>query len=491
MRLILLVGLAISSWGIDAKVLGSKTLAFCHIENYSQEVLCGTHQVPENPNQPDGKKIDIKFVVIPSISETKEADPLVFFAGGPGQSAIDSAPFVARAFREVNESRDIVLIDQRGMGASNPLTCDVDTEEFMGLSPDESIRQSMQLLKDCLAKMDADVTQYTQDNANRDFNEILLALGYNKVNIVGVSWGTRTSLLYASKYPEHVRTAIMDGMAPISNKVPLFANEDAQAAIEQLFIDCQQDVACAKAFPNLKADFQSILKKLEQDRTLTMLDPNSGKLTEVTVNRDVFVNGIRGILYSSNLTRLLPIIVEQAKADDYRALIAISSAVGDTGMAIGASLTILCSEEMARITDNQITAANAKGFVGNAMIRIYQQACEFWPHAPLPAIYNEQLGAEVPTLLLSGAVDPITPPKWGDAMQLLMPNSVHFIAANTGHNVSPVGCAPKLMAQFINQADFEDLDGSCLTEVKRPSFFTSNSGPSGIKQSPDNTGSDH
>ena len=478
MKVTMLISLLIYAGSLQAETMGDKNLEFCHIDGHSQEVLCGTHEVPENPEDPEGRKITISFAIVPSVSEAKEPDPLVFFAGGPGQSARQSVGFITRSMRQVNETRDIVLIDQRGMGDSSPLACEFDEEELVSLPQAELVAAQERLLNECLSELDADTKFYTQDYANQDIHEILMSLGYDKVNLFGASWGTRSALLYATRYPEHVRTVLMDGNAPLENKVPMYANADAQVAIEQLFKDCAADPNCAKAFPNLEQDFYKVLSNLATgERKLNITDPVSGKPIDVYMSRAVFVNILRNLLYAPAIARLVPLIIEQAKDDNFNTLLTLSNSMGDGGMSIGASLTILCSEEMARMTDLDIQEETTKGFVRDDMIDLYKQSCKVWPKAPLPEIYSEQMGSAAPTLLLSGDIDPVTPPKWGEVMAQYMTNSKHLIASNTGHNVSPVGCAPKLIAQFINEGGHENIDGSCLKEVKRPTFFIDLNGP--------------
>jgi len=450
----------------------------CHIENYSQEVLCGSHTVFEDRVAASGRTIDIKFAVVPSVTDAKELDPLVILAGGPGQGGRAMAPFVNIAFSEVHENRDIILIDQRGMGDSNSLACAEPEINIFTMTEDEKAEFSRDYLKKCLANLDADVTKYNQDIANQDIHEIISGLGYDQVNLYGVSWGTRSALLYANQFPEQVRTVIMDGNAPLDNRVPLFSAQDSQRAMDALFKDCKKEQACNKAFPRLEQDFYDILASFpEAGKTATVIDATTGKSEEILLSLESFTNSIFGILYIPEFSRLIPIVIEQAKENNYQTLLGLSAAFGDPGISIGAQLSILCSEDLSRISDFEIEQANTKGFIGNSFINTFKNSCSVWPKTPLPAIYSQSLKSEIPTLILSGEIDPITPPYWGDKMTEYMTNSMHLVAANTGHNVAPKGCAADLMAQFISQGNLNDIDGSCLDALKRPTFFIDASGP--------------
>lgn len=463
----------------SAVPLGSLDLEPCHLSNYSQEVLCGSVTVYEDRVRKAGREIEIRFAVIPAVDETSEPDPLVIFPGGPGQAGLDMAPLAASVFREVNESRDIVLIDQRGMGSSHPLECEAPEDSWLTLSPAEQQRRTRELLEACLADLDADVTLYTQDLANQDIHEIQQALGYRKINIYGGSWGTRAALLYAHRFPESVRAIVLDGSLPLANPAPLFATADAQSALDSLFEDCREDPACVEAFPGLQDRFAAALDRFEPDGArVTMPDPKTGESQTFTLTRDVFVNGLRNILYVSDLSRIVPIIIDQAARGDYRALGAAASYFESAAdLTIGAHLTIMCSEERPRMEDSRIERETASGFLGRSFLDTYDTACGVWPRAPLPAIYFEDVESQAPALILSGEVDPITPPRWGESMAEALPNSVHFVATDTGHGVAPRGCAPELMNQFIDRGTIDGLEGDCLSELSRPSFFVDSSGP--------------
>jgi pimeloyl-ACP methyl ester carboxylesterase len=456
-------------------------LEACHIRNHSQEVLCGTHTVFENRSTAEGRQIELRFAVIPAIDETVEADPVVMFAGGPGQAALDMAPFATAVFARVNERRDLVLIDQRGMGSSHPLDCDIDDDAMLNLEIEEQERIARELLEGCLEQFDADVTRYTQDLANADIHEILQALGYARVNLFGVSWGTRSALLYAHQFPEQVRTLVLDGNLPLENKVPFNAAADAERALRELFADCSANADCDQAFPDLERDLIKALDLLgPAGKSITMDDPTSGEKQTFRLTRDRFGEALRAALYVPELSRVVPLIIQQAAHSDYRAVQGVSgylTAASEDGMTLGGTLAIFCSEELARMDSDSVEREAETMLLGHDLINSLTNACRVWPKAALPSIYNEDVRSDAPALLLSGELDPITPPRWGETMARALPNSLHLVATGTAHNVAPQGCAPELIHQFIEQGTLESLDGSCLGEITRPSFFTHASGP--------------
>ena len=452
----------------------------CHLQGYRQEVECGSLEVFENRSASEGRKIEIQFAVLPAIDETSEPDPVVFFAGGPGQAALDVAPFVRAIFSEVNESRDLVLIDQRGMGSSAPLECEVPEDEAWLLTTEQRREMTREMLTQCLAELEADVTLYTQDLANQDAHQILTALGYEKVNLYGVSWGTRSALLYAHQFPQHVRTLILDGSLPIANAAPSYAAQDAERAMEALLEDCGADAHCSQAFPDLRADFDRVMERLGDGLEISLPNPATGAPLTLLLTGQAFGDMLRSILYSAELSRLAPIIIDRAARGDFRPLMGVggfAGAAADT-MTLGATLTIFCSEELARFTAEDLDRQKGPGLLGFQMVENLQTACEVWPKAPVPELYRQEIRVKAPALILSGDLDPITPPRWGERMVDHLPNSKHMVAPATGHNVGPQGCASELMRDFISSGSLDGIDGECLQEIKRPSFFVDLSGPS-------------
>ncbi len=464
---------------LGAQVIGTKTLEPCHLANYTQEVLCGSHTVFEDRASGAGRKIEIRFAVLPAVGASPEPDPVVIFAGGPGQAAMDLAALVRRVYSDVNERRAVILIDQRGMGDSSPLECE-SPEEELTVPAAELDRRIREGLVECLAEWDADVRFYTQDLANEDIHEILAALGFETANLYGGSWGTRSALLYAHQFPGSVRTIVLDGALPLENTAPLYAAADADRALRMLFADCAADAACGKAFPDLGLQFGQAMARLSPNEvSVRITDPSTGEELDALMSAATFGGMLRGILYMPDLSRLVPLIIQQASVGKYTTLMGVSGFLGSStagGMSIGASLAIFCSEELGR-ADPADLSESSEGLLGQAFLDAMTNSCSVWPKSPPPAIYSEDVRATAPTLVLSGDVDPITPPQWGDAIAEALPNSLHLVAPNTGHNVAPVGCAPDLIAQLVDQGNLDGLDGTCLLDVERPSFFVDMSGP--------------
>ncbi len=199
-----------------AKSLPSPSLMLspCNVEGTSEKVKCGTYEVYENRNSKKGRKISLKVVVFPATGKELAPDPFVYVPGGPGSSATEDAPYVAPQFAKIREHRDLLFVDQRGTGGSHPLNCSffnaADLQSYFGyFFPLDDVRKCREQLE-----QKADLTLYTTPIAMDDLDEVRAALGYERLNLFGGSYGTRASLVYLKRHPKHVRTVTLQGVAP-------------------------------------------------------------------------------------------------------------------------------------------------------------------------------------------------------------------------------------------------------------------------------------
>ena len=183
------------------------------------DAYCGTFKVYENRATKQGRQIDLNIVVLPALRADSQPDPLFFLAGGPGQGAAKLAKTVRTIFQRVQNDRDIVLVDQRGTGKSNPLDCNSDDDSLQAFM--ETNEQALERLKACQAKYDADLTLYTTPIAMDDLDDVRAFLGYEKINVYGGSYGTRAALVYMRQHGDRVRSTILDGVAPPDMRLPL------------------------------------------------------------------------------------------------------------------------------------------------------------------------------------------------------------------------------------------------------------------------------
>jgi pimeloyl-ACP methyl ester carboxylesterase len=449
----------------------------CATEEGPTDASCGTLQVYENRAAGAGRRIALNIVALPSLAPEPQADPLFFLAGGPGQSATQLAPEVRAIFRSVLRHRDIILVDQRGTGRSNPLNCRNESNSLQELvEPDE---QALARLKACLAGYDADVRFYTTPIAMDDLDDVRNYLGYDRINLYGGSYGTRAALVYLRQHGERVRAVVLDGVAPTDMRIPLFAARDAQRALDRLLADCEADAACRSMHPGLAARVRNLLARLNANPArVDVMHPRTGLRETVTIEARVVAGILFGALYSPLTASLVPSLIARAEQNDFQSLLALAYASEDSNdnMSLGMQLSVLCSEDATRLTAEDVGRESASTVFGLHLQRGQLKACEIWPRGSVDETYFEPVTSAVPALVLSGDIDPVTPPGWGDSVAKHLRNSRHLTVPATGHGVLATPCGQALIRDFIDKADAATLDVSCVSHIRRPPFFLTPSG---------------
>ena len=475
---VLLAALAVASGCTGPRdVSPLERLQPCDSDDGPADAYCGRLEVYENPEAAGGRRIPLNIVLLPSLSG-EDPDPLFFLAGGPGQGAAALALQVRAIFREVLRDRDIVLLDQRGTGKSNPLNCRSDANTLREAM--ESDEQSLARLKTCLAGYDADVRYYTTSIAMDDLDAVRAHLGYERINLYGGSYGTRAALVYLRQHGERVRSMILDGVAPTDMRLPLFAARDAQRALDKLLADCDADSACRAAQPGLAMRIRRLLARLEQDPPrVRLVHPRTGIPEEIVLEPRIVATILFGALYNPLTASLVPVLVARAEQNDFQGLIALGFANdgADENMSVGMQLSVICSEDAPRVSAEDLAREGAGTIFGGYLLSGQVKACEMWPKGEVDPSYYEPVVSDVPALVLSGDVDPVTPPGWGAEVTRHLSNARHIVVPATGHGVIATACGQQLVAQFIEQASAANLDTSCVDRVRRPPFFLTPAGP--------------
>ncbi|MEO3737765.1 alpha/beta hydrolase [Shewanella baltica] len=441
----------------------------CYVEGVSDRLNCGFVTVPENPNKPDGKQIQVHYVVLPAVKNVNHEEALLAIAGGPGQSAIDNAAGFDAMLSKVRQQRDILLIDQRGTGRSNLLTCDEGAQS--PLSFDDDNADTLAETQKCLAKIDADVTQYGSLNAIKDFEAVRQHLGYKKLHIYGISYGTRMAQLYMRLYPAHLATVTLDGIVPMQQSV-LEIGASIDRGFDLLFKDCQETTACHAQFPELKAEFDQVAASLAKAPVMeNVYDPVTGEKTMLTMTRGKFYGSIRMALYQANVRALVPHAIHQAAKHNFQPILGLYSlTIDNAGMAMGMHASVVCGEDMHRITPAMREQAQ-HSFMGKTMLEGLEATCEVWKVPAVDDSFSEPISSDIPTLLLSGEIDPATPPSWGELAMEKLTNAKHFVAPYATHGVAYQSCANNLIADLVRSGSVKDLDGECLKKDVRRSFY--------------------
>ena len=437
---------------------------------------CGRLAVYENRQSVTGRQIELYVAVVPAISRSPAPDPLFFLTGGPGQAATESYVQLAGAFKRVHQKRDIVLVDQRGTGRSNPLRCPETPGEQSSASGTR--RQAAE----CAAALDADLTQYTTPIAMQDLDQVRQALGYEQINLYGLSYGTRAVQVYMKLFPERVRAVVLDGVVPLDEPLGQEVARDAQRALDLIFERCRKDAACGQAFPELETQFEALIARLEGSPvTVTLPEPSSGEQVTIEFTAAELATAVRLLSYAPETSALLPMLIDSAESHSDFSLLAAQYLVvaGQLSDSIvqGMGFSVLCAEDQPFIDLKAASQANQGTYIGNLQTDELAEICAVWPRGDLPADLRQPVQSTIPVLLLSGEADPVTPPANAGQVAGHLPNSLHIIAPGMGHNVVFRGCLPRLLTAFIEAGSPDGLDPSCAQAIQPLPFFLNPSGP--------------
>ncbi|MEO8755412.1 MAG: alpha/beta fold hydrolase [Casimicrobiaceae bacterium] len=464
----LAAALLASACGSD--VAGKRTLKLveCRLPNLPAAAQCGELEVPEDRGNPAGRKIRIFAAVLPANTVSPKDDPMVILAGGPGQAASFLGPFAAR-LTELRRTRDVVLIDQRGTGRSSPLNCKAfkprDDEMF---DPDPLPRA-----RECIEELrtqGVDAAQYTTTAWIGDLEAMREALGYSQWNLWGGSYGTRVAQEYLRRFPDRVRTATLDGVAPPGMIITLDVWRTRADALRAIFDACAQSATCNKAHPNVAATLGEIERVLRPGgRELDLMDPRTGAMQRERLTFDVVLGALQPLTYAPETATMLPEMLSLAARGDYGPLLAANpGASGNLAEQLNAALhfSVTCAEDVPRIKPGS-EAAMLAGLPAQHLAQQTIAVCGVWPRGSMPADFADAVKSDRPVLLLSGGMDPVTPPAYGTEVLKGFPNGRHIIAPGYGHIVSANACGPRLLAAFVDDAGFARLPATCVTYFEK------------------------
>ncbi len=433
------------------------------------EADCGSLVVPEDPSSPQGSQITLHVAVVPAVKRSPEPDPLFVLAGGPGQAITEVFPAIYPVFFKIHEDRDIVLVDQRGTGESHPLRClDVQDEAL-------EQEQAVALLQACPEKLNANVRLYTTDIAMQDLDQVRSALGYETINIYGISYGTRAALTYMKLFPHRVRSVVLDGVVDPEFVLYLDAAQDGQRALELFFTRCEADEACQRAFPDLRGEFSELVQRLEDSPdAIAMTHPVTGETISLTVTQETIAGAVFNVLYSPDLVSLLPLAIHQAFAEENYVPLLTQAYLVDADIYDGMFYAVTCTEDAPLIPAGEPQREDS--IFGN-QIKDFIRVCAAWPKGNPAPVVRAPVVSETPALLLSGASDPITPPRHAEKLAETLSNSLHLVLQGFGHGNISNFCVSRIVSDFVSSASVDGLDTSCIANLTPPPFYVNMNGP--------------
>ena len=426
---------------------------------------CASLRMPEDRARPSARSIDIAIAWVPSTSKRPRPDPVLFIAGGPGQSALESFPMLADAFQALLRQRDVILVDQRGTGRSHLLACPRTMADQSTLVMDVADAATAKALASaCLAEIhDADVRLYTTTTYVEDIEAVRRALAIRSVNLVGVSYGSRVALEYLRRQPAHVRTAVLDGVVPPSLRLGAEHARNLEAVIDAQFRRCDMDATCREKFGSPRLRLDELLARLKaHPQKVSYHDPLTNETREDELTAEAVASVVRLHAYAPQLFAMLPMLLAEAADGHYEALMAqsrmVEQLVGEQ-ISLALQLSVSCTEDAPGLVADP---ADRQTLLGTEFVDFLQAQCSAWPRGETPADFHDALTSVRPVLLLSGELDPVTPPRYGEAVARTLPQSRHLALRGQGHGVLEVGCTPRLVAQFVENGDAQHLDTKCL-----------------------------
>ena len=467
-----IAGLVLSLGCLHAQTTDSRlTLTTTEHELPRGKISHGSYSVFEDREANSGRTIRLDLVILHATGPDPKPDPLFYLAGGPGQANVD----VYRGYVEswIRHDRDIVLVNVRGTGGDNNLQCELHggDENIQGyLENPFDVEEFRTCLKDLKQKFD--LTKYATPMAMDDLNDVRKALGYEKINLMGTSGGTRSSLVYMRRHPETVRSAILIGVVPLAYRNPLYHPWGAQHALDLLFKECLDDSSCYDAFPNLEEEFWTVLERLEASPVqVKIAHPITDEMIEVRLSVFTFTEAIRSMMYSSRRSRRVPFFIHQAFLGNFRSITeeAVRMERGSQmGLSLGLLLCVICSEDVVRIRPEDVPRETKGSYRSDVRVRSQIAVCDIWPKAELPENYGDPVDVDIPVLLFSGTMDPVTPPRWGEEAARHLPKSLHVVVPGA-HGVFGK-CTDSIMQEFLIKGSAKSIDTSCVKSMTLPPF---------------------
>jgi len=434
---------------------------------------CGTLIVPEDRLTGKGRTIPVRFVVIPATGPDKAPDPVVYFAGGPGNSAVDDIAGELTVLQDLNVHRDLVFIEQRGTGQSNPLTCPA----FPAALADKAVLRAS--VQSCLARLHGDLRFYTTAMYADDVSQLLADLHYVTANFVGISYGTTAEQVFLLRHPGQVRTLTLISGTPLN--IPLFERRpgNAQLALDYVFGLCQSQPACHQAFPHLAADWAALWASLGKSSWILPAAQSPTGKTE-RLDQDIVAAVLYQVLYNGDIGPIPVVVHTLGKATDkVAAWISVSraspAAPGDTSNANQMMpYAIQCGEPWEGYRPAALSGQRGSFYYETDLesAQWWQYVCPLIPKSAAAAGHDQLTVSTVPLLALNGTYDPVEQPRNWAGAQKAFPNSRAIALPGQGHNTNASwsACAGPLTQTFIEQASAAHLNTGCLTAASAPPF---------------------
>ncbi len=452
-------------------------------------VVCGFVVVPEDHNDPDGPTIKLAVAVVKDESEEHQPDPVIVLAGGPGEKVMQNALAVAMAFEPIRTNRDFIIFDQRGVGLSEPaLECPEWEQELYDLldeaDPAVILQKSFDALMECRDRLVSEghnLSAYNTTQSAADVNAIRIALGYDEVNVWGGSYGSFLAQAVMRDHPEGVRSAVIESVWPLEISFFVEANTAVPNAILRLIDTCAADDACDSAYPNLEQVLFDTIDQLNAEPVLiSVTNPLDGQSYDALLTGDAVRGNLVSALYLTPLIPALPQAIYDVYNGDYELMTQLTSQklVFYEAMSRGMEYSVVCAEDLiGRMPDDMLDIVMALPRQLRSEVEPEDAIeygifgiCESWPVKEADSSFKDPLVSDIPTLILEGELDPVTPPEYGQLVASRLSNAYFFEFPGFGHaGESTSECALSITAEFIEDPAARP-DAACLAEMPGLAF---------------------
>ncbi|RMG88195.1 MAG: alpha/beta fold hydrolase, partial [Chloroflexi bacterium] len=393
--------------------------------NIAETVRCGYLVVPEDRTDPASPMIRLAVAIIRTSADNPAPDPVIYLNGGPGGAALEHIDFYASSMSHILEQRDVILLDQRGVGFSVPsLSCPEFIDVWYGnlatvLTLEEEIAQNVAAAASCsqtLRESGVNLNVYNSANNAADVEDLRRALGYETWNLYGISYGTRLALTIMRDYPQGVRSVVLDGVVPLQRPKLVDIIPAADRAFREFFALCE--ALCP--YENLEARFWALVEQLNESPVLYELDdPRTGEVYDILITGDLLLDTTFRTLYSPVIMEFLAPGIAQAEAGEYRIFAALALIFLEDlrDFNIGMYYSTNCSEntqlsDRANVEALAVQYPDLQFFIESSLLEF--AICDAWGVETADEIEMQPVYSDIPTLLLSGQLDPITPPRNGE-----------------------------------------------------------------------------
>jgi pimeloyl-ACP methyl ester carboxylesterase len=446
-----------------------KKLVHCKPRGANDSVLCGTIPVIENRETKKGRIIQLNVIVVPALSSDSLLPPIFDIDGGPGMADTKNVAFYADPRNPYRRHHDIVLVDVRGTGKSNGLYCPsfqdrrTWSEKFEEMYPVDKV-------KECYAELrqHADLTQYTTTNVVKDFEEVRKWLGYKKIDLFSLSYGTRVAQVYLKLFPSSIDKCILWSPTSIDSRMPLYHARFAQQALDKLIADCEHDSLCHTSFPDFAKEFYAL--KDRSPFTVRAAD-SAGHVQPYTVSWDEVETKIRELTYSPAGLRSIPSLVHQLYLGNFDPFLKLYSFSPFTSKIFseGFYLCVTCTEDVPFIRKEEIDLLTRGTFMGTYRIDQQLQACAAWTKGRVSKDFLQPAHSAVPVLVFSGGLDPVTPTSMAKEIASHLTNATLVVIPTMSHmfdGLSNIDCFDNIALSFLDQPSKRKLNLSCVQRMQ-------------------------